>query len=122
MSDGLPARTLALLLLAVHAAAGARVAGALNRRALLSHTAAAALLPALRADAWCGEAVPSWAFYLKWDDEPAFPFEYEGTRGSFYCRVVGDIAREKKVTRPHTQPPRAPPYSERRATLSLPTP
>jgi len=73
---------------------------ATGRRAVLGAAigaAAAALAPAREALAWCGETVPSWAFYLTWDENSAFPFEYDGTRGQFYCRVVGDMSREKKV-------------------------
>jgi hypothetical protein len=69
----------------------------LSRRAVLGASAAAAMFTSQKAIAWCGEAVPSWAFYLKWDDDPAFPFEYAGTQRNFYCRIVGDLAREKKV-------------------------
>eukprot|EP00962_Isochrysis_galbana_P016960 scaffold4855_cov115-Isochrysis_galbana.AAC.2 len=68
-----------------------------SRRAVLGACAAAAMFTSHKAAAWCGETVPSWAFYLKWDDDPALPFEYAGTQGKFYCRVVGDVAREKKV-------------------------
>jgi len=45
---------------------------------------------------WCGEAVPSWAFFVKWDDGRV-PFEWEGAKGEAYCRVVGDRAREAKA-------------------------
>ena len=58
--------------------------------------AAAALLPPDRANAWCGEPVPSWAFYLQWD-QTAVPFEYQGASAQVRYRVVGDVVRERKA-------------------------
>jgi len=65
------------------------------RNALLA--AAASFVPTDPARAWCGEQVPSWAFYLKWDENPKVPFEFNGVKGSCFCRVVGDLAREQKA-------------------------
>ncbi|KOO30126.1 hypothetical protein Ctob_012499 [Chrysochromulina tobinii] len=70
-----------------------------RRRDLLcgsAAAAAAALLPPDRAAAWCGEPVPSWAFYLQWD-QTALPFEYQGASAQVRYRVVGDIVRERKA-------------------------
>jgi hypothetical protein len=53
-----------------------------GRRAMLGAAFAAAVLPsAQQAQAWCGDPVPSWAYYLKWDENPAIPFEYDGVKG-----------------------------------------
>jgi len=70
-----------------------------HRRDLLcgsAAAAAAALLPPDRAAAWCGEPVPSWAFYLQWD-QTALPFEYQGASAQVRYRVVGDVVRERKA-------------------------
>ena len=68
-----------------------------RRHVATTALAATTLQPISRAAAWCGEAVPSWAFYLKWDENPAVPFEYDGVKGTTFCRVVGDVARESKA-------------------------
>uniref|UniRef100_A0A7S0L3I9 AB hydrolase-1 domain-containing protein n=1 Tax=Coccolithus braarudii TaxID=221442 RepID=A0A7S0L3I9_9EUKA len=66
------------------------------RNTLLA-AATATLGPIWPAHAWCGEQVPAWAFFLKWDEVPAVPFEYDGIKGTCFCRVVGDVAREQKA-------------------------
>jgi len=67
-----------------------------GRRALLIGTAAlAGGSSADRALAWCGEAFPQWAYYLKWD-ENAVSFSWEGGVSKVRYRVVGDVARENR--------------------------
>ena len=65
-----------------------------GRRAILA-AAALTAAPTHPALAWCGETFPSWAFYLKWDQN-SVPFAYQGVEGSTSYRILGDIAREKR--------------------------
>jgi len=74
-------------------------APAVTRRSLLGLGAAAAFASPSAARAWCGEQVPSWAFYLKWD-ETAVPFKHEGVDAQLFLRIVGDRAREDKTAVP----------------------
>ena len=67
-----------------------------QRRFVVQGAAAAVVAAPRAAVGWCGEAVPSWAFFVKWDDGRV-PFEWEGAKGEAYCRVVGDRAREAKA-------------------------
>ena len=63
---------------------------AVGRRAIAAAAVAAlAGSPALPAGAWCGERFPSWAFYLKWDENPSVPFEFGGAKGVTSYRIVG---------------------------------
>ena len=69
------------------------------RRALVSFAVSfAATQPLLPrpAAAWCGERFPSWAYYLKWDQQ-TIPFEHNGQTSAVEYRVVGDQVREKKA-------------------------
>jgi pimeloyl-ACP methyl ester carboxylesterase len=64
-----------------------------TRRALLGALCSVTLPPLAPANAWCGERIPSWAYYLKWD-EVSVPFSFGGEQGNVRYRVVGDQTRE----------------------------
>ena len=66
------------------------------RTASLAALSAVLQPPAAPAHAWCGEKVPGWAYFLKWDERPV-PFIWEGVKAEVLCRVVGDKGRESKT-------------------------
>ena len=68
-----------------------------GRRRAVAAVLASVLATPQPMQAWCGEQFPSWAFYLKWDQNPAVPFTYQGAQGSAFYRIVGDITREQKT-------------------------
>ena len=71
-----------------------------RRAAVLAATSLLTALPPLPAAAWCGETLPSWAYYLKWDENPALPITFGGTSATASYRIVGDKAREDKTQVP----------------------
>ena len=73
------------------------------RRELLHLGAAgvAAVCHAGNALAWCGGAIPSWAYFLNWDERTVkYASNLDESGGGsgveIPCRVVGDAEREKK--------------------------